>query len=53
MKKIGAFAGATVAGYAGWYLGALAGTMTAFFVSTIASGIGMYYGVKFMKKYYD
>jgi hypothetical protein len=49
--KLGGFVGATVAGYVGWYLVAGFGFMTAFIVSTIASGFGMYYGVKFARKY--
>ena len=49
--KLGGFVGATVAGYVGWYLVAGFGFMTAFIVSTIASGFGMYYGAKFARKY--
>jgi hypothetical protein len=49
--KLGAFVGATVAGYVGWYAVARFGLMTEFIVSTIASGFGMYYGAKIAKKY--
>jgi hypothetical protein len=46
MKKlfgtIGMFVGSTV----GWYAAVKFGFMTAFFVSTIAGGVGLYYGVK-------
>ncbi len=46
MKKLlgtlGAFVGSTV----GWYAAVKLGFMTAFFVSTIAGGVGLYYGVK-------
>lgn len=46
MKKllgtIGAFIGSSV----GWYIAAKFGFMTAFFVSTIAGGVGLYYGMK-------
>ena len=46
MKKLlgslGGFIGSTV----GWYATAKLGFMTAFFVSTIVGGVGLYYGVK-------
>ncbi|HVA58306.1 MAG: hypothetical protein WBQ26_09080 [Gemmatimonadaceae bacterium] len=46
MKKlfgtIGMFVGSTV----GWYAAVKLGFMTAFFVSTIAGGVGAYYAVK-------
>lgn len=51
MVKLGGFIGATVAGYAAWYLVDGFGFMTAFIVSTIASGVGMYYGAKIAKRY--
>jgi len=35
----------------GWYLGASVGTMTAFVLSTIASGAGMYAGAKAAQRY--
>ena len=44
MTKLLGFVGATVGGYAGWALGALAGPFTAFLVSMIGTGVGMYYG---------
>ncbi|HEU4990365.1 MAG: hypothetical protein KGL93_11780 [Gemmatimonadota bacterium] len=43
MGTIGTFIGSTL----GWYAAAKFGFMTAFFVSTIAGGVGLYYGVKF------
>ncbi len=46
MKKLfgtlGMFVGSTI----GWYAAIKLGFMTAFFVSTIAGGVGLYYGVK-------
>jgi hypothetical protein len=48
---MGGFIGATIVGYAAWYLVAGLGFMTAFIVSTIASGFGMYYGVKLARRY--
>ena len=46
MTKLLGFVGATVGGYAGWALGALAGPFSAFVVSMIGTGFGMYYGRK-------
>ena len=46
MKKLFGFLGTTVASTIGWYAAAKFGFMTAFFVSTIAGGVGLYYGVK-------
>lgn len=51
MVKLGGFVGATLAGYVGWYLVVRFGYMTAFIVSTIASGFGMYYGAKIARRY--
>jgi len=53
MKKLCGFVGATVAGYAGWYLVASFGFFTAFIVSTITSGIGLYYGVKYARDHFE
>ena len=53
MKTIGILVGSTVGGAAGWVVGIPFGFMTAFIVSTIASGFGWYYGVKIVKQYYD
>lgn len=44
---VGAFLGSAV----GWWLGKAGGTMTAFFASTIASGVGLYYGRRLGARY--
>ena len=44
MTKLIGFVGATIGSYVGWYLGRGFGIMTAFFLSTIVSGIGLYIG---------
>lgn len=51
MRKLLIFVGAMVGSTIGWYLGAAIGTMTAFIVSTIASGAGMYAGAKVAQHY--
>ena len=49
MKKllgtVGMFVGSTI----GWFAAAKIGFMTAFIVSTVAGGVGAYYGVKLSK----
>lgn len=51
MNKLLSFLGATIGGYAGWALGALAGTFAAILMSFVGTGIGMYFGVKIAKEY--
>jgi hypothetical protein len=51
VTKLFSFIGATVLGYAGWYLGLLVGTMTAFVLMMVGTGVGMYYGVKIGRHY--
>ncbi len=46
MKKAINFIGATVGGYAGWYLGARGGTMIGFLVSVVGSGLGLYLAIR-------
>jgi hypothetical protein len=42
VKKLLGFVGATVGGSIGWWLGARIGFMTAFIVSTVFTGVGIY-----------
>jgi hypothetical protein len=44
MSKILSLLGATVGGAIGWWLGARVRTMTAFLLSTIGTGVGVYAG---------
>ena len=44
MSKVLTFLGASVGGAVGWWLGARIGMMTAFVVSTLGTGVGMYAG---------
>lgn len=46
MTKLFVFIGATIGSYAGWALGAKVGIFTAFAVSMVGTGFGMYYGRK-------
>ena len=51
MKKLFAFVGATIGSYAGWALGAVFGTMTAFMLSIVGTGAGIYVGAKIAGQY--
>jgi hypothetical protein len=44
LPKMLGFIGATVGSAIGWWVGSLVGFMTAFFVSTVFGGIGIYIG---------
>jgi hypothetical protein len=46
LKKILGFVGATVGSAVGWWLGAHIGIMTAFMVSTVGTGAGIYAGIR-------
>ncbi len=46
MNKVIAFIGGSVLGGIGWWAGAPIGIMTAFMLSTVGTGVGMYYGKK-------
>ena len=45
------FVGATAGGYAGWALGALVGTFTAFVVSIVGTAAGVYWGRRIGRNY--
>ena len=42
MSKLLALLGTTAGGYLGWALGAPVGLMTAFFLSVVGTGVGLY-----------
>ena len=50
--KILMMAGATLGGLIGWWIGAPFGVMTAFIVSTVLSGFGMYFARKWALVYW-
>jgi hypothetical protein len=51
MGKLFSFIGATIGGYAGWFAGAKVGFTTAFILSMVGTGLGMYYGRKIANNY--
>ena len=51
MLKLYSFIGATAGSYAGWALGAPVGTMTAFMLSFVGTGIGIYAGRRVARYY--
>ena len=51
MKKLLSFIGATVGGSIGWWLGARIGFMTAFIVSTVFTGVGVYAAIRISAYY--
>jgi len=53
MGKLLSFVGATIGSYAGWALGATVGFYTAFMVSMLGTGIGIYFGRQLASNYCD
>ena len=51
MAKVFSFIGATIGGYAGWFLGARIGFTTAFMLSMVGTGVGIYYGRLIARNY--
>ena len=51
MSKLFSFLGATIGGYAGWFLGAKIGFTTAFMLSMVGTGVGIYYGRLIARNY--
>jgi hypothetical protein len=51
MKKLLILAGTTIGSSIGWWLGAKVGLMTAFMVSIVGTGFGMYYGNRVAQNY--
>ena len=51
MNKLFTFLGATIGGYAGWFLGAKIGFTTAFMISMVGTGVGIYYGRRIARNY--
>jgi hypothetical protein len=53
MQRVMGFVGATIGSYAGWYLGAPIGIMTAFMLSMVGMGIGIYAARRFVREYME
>jgi hypothetical protein len=51
MMKLYGFLGATIGSYAGWYLGAPVGFMTAFSLSMVGTAFGIYAGRRVAQHY--
>lgn len=51
MSKLLGFVGATIGSYLGWWLGSRAGIMTAFMVSMVGTGAGIYLGRRVALRY--
>ena len=51
MSKLFSSLGSTILGYAGWFIGARIGMTTAFIVSMVGTGVGIYYGRKIAQYY--
>jgi hypothetical protein len=52
MGKLASFAGMTVGGAVGWYAGNIVGFMTAFMLSCVGTGVGMYLAHRAVKRYF-
>lgn len=52
MVRLMMLLGATLGGAAGWWVGARVGFMTAFIVSTVCSGAGLYFARKWAIGYW-
>ncbi len=51
MERILGMIGAGLGSLAGWWLGAKIGFMTAFFLSTLGTGFGLYYGRRLARQW--
>ena len=51
MEVVVGFLAAIILGAVGWWVGEHVGFMTAFIVSTVASGVGLYAGRRFVRDY--
>jgi membrane protein YqaA with SNARE-associated domain len=51
MTKLVILITSTVGGAVGWWMGAKVGIMTAFMVSMVGTGVGIYYGRKAAQHY--
>jgi len=52
LTKLLSFIGATIGGAIGWWAGDRVGLVTAFMLSMVGTGIGIYYG-RMLGRHYD
>ena len=52
MGKVLTFLGMTVGGWVGWALGEKAGIMTAWMLSAVGTGVGLYVGNRIAREYF-
>ncbi len=53
MRWMIGFVGMTVGGYIGWWIGAQVGFMTAFFLSMVFTGVGLWVGRRLAAEYLE
>lgn len=53
MSKLLGLIGASMGGAAGWWLGDHIGLMTAFWLSMVGTGLGIYAGGRIARRYVD
>lgn len=53
LNKLLGFVGTTAGSYAGWALGQRFGTMTAFMVSAVGAGVGLWAGRRLAQDMFD
>lgn len=51
MKKLFVLVGTTLGSAVGWWIGDQVGIMTAFMLSMVGTGLGMYFGVRMARQY--
>ena len=51
MEKLCIFIGTTIGSSIGWWAGNKIGFMSAFMLSIVGTGFGMYYGVRFAREH--
>ena len=51
LSKLAGFAGATIGGAAGWWLGIHVGYMTGFLLSTVGTAAGLYFARRWASGY--
>lgn len=51
MRKLLVLVGTTIGGAVGWWIGDGIGIMTAFILSMVGTGLGMYVGIRIARQY--